>query len=328
MKSFYSKTFAKYSPIFPILMVVLLIYGFILRQDIAVPELISTNQIDFWGRFGFSKNFILGNSNIFYGIEFWISLLSIVGGFFLGMSLIGKTSGLVIATFLGIYPFYVANIYSPDTITIFFFILFLLFQLQATISYSRTFSALAGVFFMLALICNPICAFLGIIMYIYQAICSRNIAVLFNFLLFIGGAFIVYIIYTIFLSFHPDNASFMPSIISTFAEFGNNFKVFCSAPLDYITNNILPIFTNSLAYPATYAGRLNDFTYWHYLAVFSSIFGFLYSLVEEKARILTILSVIVLIQACFMHISFGFLFLFVVMVGSYLIDKVFNDVFC
>lgn len=328
MKSFYSKTFAKYSPIFPILMVILLIYGYILRQDILVPDLMSTSQIDFWGRFGFSREFILGNSNIFYGIEFWISLLSIVAGFFLGMSLIGKTSGLVIATFLAIYPYYVANIYSPEAITIFFFILFLFFQLQATISYSRVFSALSGTFFMLALICNPICALLGIIMYIYQAICSRNIAVLFNFLLFIGGAFIVYIIYTIFLALHPDNASFMPSIISTFAEFGNNFKVFCSAPLDYIQNTIFPIFTDRLAYPATYAGRLNDFTYWHYLAIFSSIFGFLYSLVEEKARVLTILSVIVLIQTCFMQISFGFLFLFVVMVGSYLIDKVFNDVFC
>lgn len=328
MKSFYSKTFAKYSPVFPILMIVLLIYGYILRQDITVPEILSSNQIDFWGRFGFSTTFLLEHPKLFFNIEFWGSLLSIVAGFFLGMSLIGKTSGLVIATFLAIYPYYVANTYSPETITIFFFILFLFFQLQATISFSRPFSALAGAFFMLALICNPICALLGIIMYIYQAICSRNIAVLYNFLLFIGGAFVVYIIYTIFLSFHPDNASFMPSIISAFSEFGKNFKVFCSAPLDYIQNTILPIFTDKLAYPATYVGRLNDFTYWHYLAVFSSIFGFLYSLVAEKARILTILSIIILIQACFMTINFGFLFLFVVMVGSYLIDKVFNDVFC
>lgn len=328
MKTFYSKTFAKYSPFFPILMLVILILGAILRAEIIPASIPSASHIDFWGRFGFSKNFIIQNASIFYGIEFWTSLLSIIAAFFLGMSLIGKTSGLVIATFLGIYPYYVANVYSPETITIFFFILFLFFQLQATINYSRAFSALAGVFFMLSLICNPVCLVLGVIMYIYQAICSRNIAVLFNFLLFIGGAFIVYIIYTIFLAFFPNNAGFMPSIFSTFAEFGKNFKIFLGAPGNYIKTIILPLFTQTLAYPATYIGKLSNYTYWHYLAIFSSIFGFLYSLIEEKARILTIFSVIILIQAFFMPISFGFLFLFVIMVGSYLIDKVFNDVFC
>ena len=97
---------------------------------------------------------------------------------------------------------------------------------------------------------------------------------------------------------------------------------------DYIKNTIAPLFKETLAYPAVYTEELNKFTYWHYLAIFSSIFGFLYSLIEEKARILTMLSVIVLIQAFFMTVNFVFLFLFVVMVGSYLIDKVFNDVFC
>ena len=328
MKSIYSKTFAKYSPLFPVLLIALLVYGYILRSNITVPEIMPSTQIDFWGRFGFSKNFLLENSNLFFSVEFWISLLSIAAGFFLGMSLIGKTSGLVIATFLGIYPYYIANMYSTETISIFFFILFLFFQLQATINYSKPLSAFAGVFFMLAIICNPMYLFLGVITYIYQAIASRNIAVLYNFLLFIGGALIVYIIYTIFLSFHPDNASFMTSIATTFNEFNRNFKIFTSGPLDYIKNNIMPLFKETLAYPAVYSESLNKFTYWHYLAIFSSIFGFLYSLIEEKARILTILSAIILIQAFFMSVNFGFLFLFVVMVGSYLIDKVFNDVFC
>lgn len=328
MKSFYSKTFAKYSPLFPILMLVLTILGGILRAELSIPQAIASSQIDFWGRFGFSRAFIVGNPGFFYTIEFWVSILSIIAAFFLGMSLIGKTSGLVIATFLAIYPYYVANTYSAETVTIFCFILFLFFQLQATISYSRTFSALSGVFFMLSLICNPVCLALGVIMYIYQAITARNIAVLYNFLLFIGGAFVVYIIYTIFLAFFPNNASFMPSIASTFAEFGKNFGVFISEPINYIKNVILPIFTDTLAHPARYIGKLNNYTYWHYLAIFSSIFGFLYSLIEEKARILTIFSIIILIQSFFMTINFGFLFLFVIMVGSYLIDKVFNDVFC
>lgn len=328
MKTFYSKTFAKYSPFFPTLMLVILIYGAILRAEIVSPAVISSTQIDFWGKFGFSNLFIANHADLFYSIEFWTSLLSIIAAFFLGMSLIGKTSGLVIATFLGIYPYYVANVYSPETITIFFFMLFLYFQLQATISYSRTFSALAGVSFMLSLICNPVCLILGVIMYIYQAICSRNLAVLYNFLLFIGGALVVYIMYMILLTISPSDISLSLGIVPTFAAFGKNFNIFTSAPLDYIKNSILPLFTNTLAYPAYYIGKLNDFTYWHYLAVFSSIFGFLYSLIEEKARILTILSIIVLLQAFFMPISFGFLFLFVIMVGSYLIDKVFNDIFC
>lgn len=328
MKTFYSQTFAKYSPFFPILMIVLLIYGYILRADITPLETISSTQIDFFGKFGLSHNFIATNAKLFYSIEFWISLLSILAGFFLGMSLIGKTSGLVIATFLAIYPHYVANTYSIETITIFFFILFLFFQLQATISYSRTFSALAGVFFMLALIANPICLLLGVVTYIYQAIAIRNIAVLYNFLLFVGGALVTYLLYAVALTLSPSSVSFIPSVSATFAEFGRNFEIFKATPLDYIQNTILPIFTDTLAYPATYSGRLNDFTYWHYLAIFSSIFGLLYSLIEEKARILTIISVIILIQAFFMTINFGFLFLFVVMVGSYLIDKVFHDVFC
>ena len=328
MKTFYSKVISKYSPVFPILIGIILIYGYFLRAEVAFPTVVSQGQIDLWGRFGFSKNFILNHINGFYYLEFWLSMLSIIGAFYLGMSLIGKTSGLVITIFLGIYPYYVANVYSAETVAIFCFILFLFFQLQATVSYSRAFSALSGVFFMLALICNPACLILGVIMYIYQAITSRNIAVLYNFLLFLGGALVVYIIYTIFLVFFPNNAAFMPSLGETFAEFCRNFKIFIGSPLNYINNTIIPLFTDTLAHPARYAGSLNSYTYWHYLAIFSSIFGFLYSFIEEKARILTILSIIVLLQAFFMKISFGFLFLFVIMVGSYLIDKVFNDVFC
>ncbi|MBE5812389.1 MAG: hypothetical protein E7314_01885 [Clostridiales bacterium] len=328
MKSFYSKTFAKYSPVFPILMLILLIYGYFLRAEIIPSAIISQSQIDLFGRFGFSRNFILQNSSFFYNLEFWVSMLSIIFAFFLGMSLIGKTAGLVLATFLTLYPYYIANVYSPETITVFCFIVFLAFQLQATISYSRLFSALAGGFFMLSLICNPACLLLGIIAYIYQAINSRNIGVLYNFLLFIGGAFVVYIIYVLFLAFFPNNASFMPSIFTTFSEFGKNFNAFISSPISYIQNTILPLFTKTLAHPIRYGGNLNNYTYWHYLAVFSSIFGFLYSFIEEKARILTTLSLIVLVQAFFMHISFGFLFLFVIIMGAYLIDKIFKDVFC
>jgi hypothetical protein len=57
-------------------------------------------------------------------------------------------------------------------------------------------------------------------MYIYQAIDSRNIAVLYNFLLFLGGALLTYIIYSICLTFSPSTVSFVPSISNTFAEFG------------------------------------------------------------------------------------------------------------
>lgn len=328
MKTFYSKTFAKYSPFFPILMIVLLVYGYFLRKSIAVPDVLSAGQIDFYSRFGFSTAFINENMKIFFNIEFWISLLSILAGFFLGMSLIGKTSGLVIATFLTLYPHYVANMYSIETVTIFFFILFLFFQLQATISYSKVFSAFAGIFFMIALICNPICLILGIVVYIYQAIDSRNIAVLFNFLLFMGGILLVYIIFSILSATLNNDFSIFASISSTFSEFGKNLEIFKAGPWDYIKNIITPIFTDTLAYPRQYVEELQRFTYWHYLAIFSSIFGLLYSLIEEKARILTIITVIILIQAFFMPISFGVLFLFVVMLGSYLIDKVFHDVFC
>lgn len=328
MKTFYSKAFAKYSPLFPILLLGIIIYAWVLKLNVMPPEIISQANINLFQKFGFSSNYIIENAKLFYDIEFVASLLSIVAAFFLGMSLIGKTSGLVIATFMGLYPYYIASTYSAETITIFFFILFLFFQLQATINYSKVFSAFAGVFFMLSIMCNPICLFLGLIMYIYQAISSRNIAVLYNFLLFVGGALLVFIIYAIFLSVFGIETT-LPKIISTaFSEFGQNFGIFKSAPLDYIKTIISPLFTETLAYPAVYTETINKFSYLHYLAVFSAIFGLLYSLVEQKARILTIISLIVLIQAFFMTISFGFLFLFVIILGSYLIDKIFHDVFC
>jgi hypothetical protein len=69
MKSFYSKTFAKYSPFFPILMIVLLVYGYLLRQDIALPTSMSSQQIDFWGRFGYSQTFLLENASTFFFLE-------------------------------------------------------------------------------------------------------------------------------------------------------------------------------------------------------------------------------------------------------------------
>lgn len=327
MKTFYSQKLAKYSPFFPILMIIILFVGHSLRTSLVIPA-ITENQISFFGRFGFSQQYILENADLFLGIEFWASLLSVVAAFFLGMSLIGKTSGLFIATFLGLYPYYVANTYTPQTVTLLFFLLFLTFQLQATVNYSKPFSALAGFFFTLSLICNPVCLLLCLVIYIYQAISLRNIAILFNFLCFIGGALISYIIYAIFISRFPENASYIPSIGTTFSEFGKNFNLFLGAPIDYIKNTILPIFTDKLAHPILYTEKLNGFSYWHYLAIFSSIFGLLYSLIESKARIISIIATIVLIQAFFMTIDFGFLFFFVVLIGSYLIDKVFNDVFC
>jgi hypothetical protein len=328
MKSFYSKTFAKYSPFFPILMTLILIYGFVLRKDVAIPTVMSTAEIDLLGRFGFSSNFINTHASIIFNIEFWISLLSILAAFFLGMSLLGKTCGLFVAAFLGLYPYYVANIYSEETITIFFFILFLFFQLQATINHSKLFSALSGGFFILALICNPTCLLLGVVTYAYQAIAARDIVVLYNFLLFVLGGLIIFIIYSIFSIFYPHNIEMFAAIGDTFVEFGRNFELFKSDMGGYIQNTIVPIFTEKLAHPVKYPMLSNSWSYLHYSAIISSILGILYAIIEEKARILAILSLIVILQSFFMPISFGFMFLFVILMGSYQIDKVFNDVFC
>lgn len=327
MKTFYSQKFAKYSPFFPILMLVILFVGHSLRASLSIPD-ITQNQIQLFSKFGFNSQFIIEHSKMFLGIEFWASLLSVIVAFFLGMSLIGKISGLFIATFLGIYPYYVANTYTPQTITLLFFLLFLALQLQATISYSRVLSVLSGIFFTLSFICNPVCLPLCLAIYVYQAISARNIAVLMNFLLFTGGALFAYITYALLASQLPDSSAYMPSLAQTFSEFGKNFSIFVSAPINYFKSTILPLFTEKLAYPRTYSAELNSYNYWHYLAVFSAIFGLLYSLIESKARIITIIAIVVLIQAFFMTIDFGFLFFFVILIGSYLIDKVFNDVFC
>lgn len=327
-KSIYSKLFSNYSPFFPILLVAIIIYSVFLRSDILKPVMVLNDQIQIWSKFGFSHNFITSNIQAFYNIEFFVSLLSIILVFILGTSLIGKTAGLFMSAFIGLYPYYIVNTFSAETISLFFFILYLTFLFQASTKYSKLFSVFSGISFMIAFICNPVCLFLGLVIYAYQAVCIRNIAVLYNFLAFIGGAFIPYIIYMIFISRLPGNAQYIPAFSSIFTEFMINFNQFLATPWQYTKDVIIPLFTQTLAYPASYSAELKHLYYWHYAAVFSSVLGLLYSLIDEKARIITIMAIIILIEAFFMPINFGLLFLFVILIGSYLIDRTFNDVFC
>ena len=255
-KTIYSKLFSKYSPFFPILLIAIVIYSFFLRSDVARPTIVSLDQIQLWSKFGFSRNFIIQNIQAFFNIEFFISLFSIVLVFILGMSLIGKTAGLFMSAFIGLYPYYIVNTFSAETISLFFFILYLTFLFQASTKYSKLFSVFSGISFMIAFICNPVCLFLGLVIYAYQAICIRNIAVLYNFLAFIAGAFIPYIIYMLFISLLPENAQYIPAFSDVFAKFMINFNQFLDTPWQYTKDVIIPLFTQTLAYPASYSAEL------------------------------------------------------------------------
>ena len=102
----------------------------------------------------------------------------------------------------------------------------------------------------------------------------------------------------------------------------NGIKVFFSNPASYVTDIIWP-------YIKTFADPLatGKYSYLHYFIVTLSILGVLYSLVHENVRILSILLIFILLQAFFMPYESVIIFMFLILLASFMVDKVVKDVF-
>jgi hypothetical protein len=326
MKNFYSKTFTQVSPIYFIIMIFIAFCGGKLRSQIAPPISEASTHANFLTKFGLSKLFILNNINSFFLIELIVSIALIVMAYFMCKFLIGKIAGLFSAIFVAFYPYFIINCYDTSVFFLLFFMLYLMFQGIALSTMLKKYNIFVGIFFTLAVIANPACIILGIIPYLYSFIKVKNIAVLYNFIFFLLGIFIVSLLFAIYTAIN--NISFLDSLLlaDTFSPFKINLVSFSVNPLLYITSTILPFLSNNIAHPAK-EFISQPYSYLHYILITLSAMGALYSLVEDKIRFIAILLLFILIQALFMPLNFGYIFMLIIVIATYMIDKVFNDVF-
>lgn len=327
MKSFYRKIFANYSPFFMIFMILILLGSFSIRNTLEIPTATIGTHAEFLSKFGIPKTLITAKPEIYFTVELIISIAMLILAYFLGKQIAGKTEGLFIAAFMGFYPYFTANCYNISNYFWLLFLLYLFFQLKSSFTLYKKWAILAGVFFTLSVIANPICLFLGLIPYIYYFIKARNIAILYNFLFFLLGILIALSPFMLYVLLNNKGFSYIIPFKATFNPFASNFKMFLENPLNYFQNSILPFITQTLASPSYYNG-LNSYSYLHYIIITLSILGMLYSFIEEKIRVIFFIFLALLIQAFFMPINFGLLFILIIFIGSYMIDKVIHDVFC
>jgi len=327
MRSFYQKTFAKYSPFFLVFMALVLLGSYSIRAKVSVPLYSIDTHANFLSKFFIPQTLVTANPELYFKFELILSVGILILAFFLGKLIAGKTEGLFIATFIGFYPYFATTCYSTSTYFILFFMLYLFFQLKACFSLLKRWAILAGVFFTLSVIANPACLFLGLVPYIYYALKARNIAILYNFLFFLLGILIALSPFMLYVLLTNKGFSYIIPFASTFSEFNANFASFTSHPLNYFVNTIIPIFTDILGKP-NYYGTLNSYSYLHYIIITLSILGFLYSFIEERIRVVFLIFLVILIQSFFMSINFGLLFMLIIFIGAYMVDKVVHDVFC
>ena len=327
MKNFYKKMFANYSPLFLLFMGLIILGSFSIRSTVEVPISTIGTHAEFLSQFGIPKTLITAKPEIYFNVELLISVAMLILAFFLGKQIAGKTEGLFIAAFMGFYPYFTSNCYSISNYFWLLFMLYLLFQLKSCFTLYKKWAIFSGVFFTLSVIANPICLFLGLVPYIYYFIKSRNIAILYNFLFFLLGILIALSPFMLYVLLNDKGFSYILPFRATFSPFAKNFGIFLDGPLDYLKNNILPVITITLAKPSYY-GELNSYSYLHYIIITLSILGILYTFIEEKIRVVFFIFLAFLIQAFFMPVNFGLLFMFIIFIGSYMVDKVVHDVFC
>lgn len=324
MKNIYRKLFVNYSPLFLFFMILVVWGSYNVRTPITVPTASIGSHAQFLSKFAIPESLVTASPNVYFKIELLISLGILVLAYFLGKLIAGKTEGLFIAIFMGFYPYFSSNCYSVSNYFLLFFMLYLLFQLKSLFTLYKKWAILAGVFYILAVIANPVCLFVPLIPYIYYAIKSKNIIILYNFLFFLIGALIALSPFMLYVLLNNKGFSYIIPFESTFSPFVKNFNLFIANPLNYFLDSIIPFIKNTLAYPS----YNNAYSYLHYIIITLSILGILYAFIEEKIRVVFLTFLMVFIQALFMPMNFGLLFLFITFMASYMIEKVFHDVFC
>ena len=322
MASFYRKSLSKSSLLFFIIVGLITFFGAKLRLTVGLPVGADIVHANFLNKFFISKDFVLNNIELIFNIELVLSAALIPLVYWLGKALVGKTCGVLSAIFVAFYPYFILNCYSTDIFFLIFFMAYLLFQLHGVAQMSKKYSLLAGVFFILSVIVKPACIVIGVVPYIYHAIKAKNIAVLYNFLFFLLGILIALSPFMLRLLIeHKSFASLIP-LKSTFAPFGTNINKFLDNPLTYLNYSIIPFFKNTIAHPS----YIHTYSYLHYMIITLSILGALYSFIEERVRVFTLIILVILIQALFMPLAFSYLFLPFILLAGYMIDKVVKDV--
>lgn len=322
MSDYYKKNFAINSPIFMVLLIGTLILGFIFRQNISMPSSLPWSHVQILTRFGLTANFVSSASTFFCWVEFILSLATIVALYFLGQNMVGKSAGICAAFTFAVYPFFVTKLYSANIFLIFSFVMYLLSMYVGVHSMSKLWNFISGMFFMVVCIIEPSIIILGLLPYIYFLIKQKHVAVLNSFLFFLLGIILMLGLFTLIASLKGNLANFMP-ISDSITSLLNGLKAFFTHPITYITNTIWPYLKNTFAYPLV----SGTYSYLHYIVITLSILGALYSFVHENVRILSILLCVMLLQSFFMPYEYVIIFIILILLASFMIDKVLRDVF-
>jgi len=322
MSDFYKKNFAVNSPVFLFLLIGTLVLGFFFRQPVNMPSTLPASHVQILTRFGLTANFVYSASTFFCWVEFILSLCTILALYFLGQNMVGKTAGICAAFTFAVYPYFVTKMYTVNIFLIFSFVMYLLFMYIGVHSMSKLWNFISGMFFMVVCIVEPSIIVLGLLPYIYFLIKQKHIAVLNSFLFFLLGVILMLGLFTLVASLKGNLANFMP-LADSFEALAAGFKAFFTHPIAYITDTIWPYLKSTFAYPPA----SGTYSYLHYFTVTLSILGVLYSFVHENVRILSILLIVMLLQAFFMPYEYVIIFIMLIMLASFMIDKVVRDVF-
>lgn len=322
MSNFYRKNFAINSPIIIILLIGTLVLGFISRQAIPMPEVLPASHVETLARFGMTSNFILSASTFFFYIEFILSMATILIVFFLGQNMVGKTAGIFAAFTFAVYPYFVTKLYEINIFVIFSFVMYLLFMYVGANSMSKFWNFIAGIFFTIVCIVEPPIIILGLVPYIYFLIKSKHSAVLNSFLFFLIGVILMLGTFTLIASLKGSLENFMP-LAQSFGTWFSGIKSFFSHPINHTTNIVWPYLRDTFAYPMV----SGNYSYLHYFIVTLSILGVLYSFIHENIRILSILLVFILLEAFFMPYEYAIILTVLILLASFMVDKVIKDVF-
>jgi len=322
MSDFYKKNFAINSPIFSILLIGTVFLGFTFRQNIPMPSTLPSSHVQILTKFGLTSSFIYSASTFFCWIEFILSLLTIVALYFLGKKMIGNTAGLCAAFTFAVYPYFVTKLYSSNIFLIFTFVMYLLFMYIGAHAMTKTWNFISGIFFMIVCIIEPSIVILGILPYIFFLLKQRHIAILNAFLFFLLGIILMLGLFTLIASLKGNLTNFI-QISSSFSALINGLKTFFTHPISYTTGTIWPYLKNTFAYPIV----SGTYSYLHYIIITLSILGALYSFINEDVKILSTFLIVMLLQAFFMPYEYVIIFMILILLASFMIDKVVHDVF-
>jgi len=310
------------SPIFFILLLLIMVAGFSMRKAIGMPTSLSSGNASILHMFGLPLNFLYSNPNLFNSIGFILNLLTIPAVYFLGSAAIGRVAGITAATFVAFYPYFAANVYSSNTYFIFFFALYLTFLFASLTTGQRRWHYTSGILFMISVMLEPAVLLLGLVPYIYNLIKQRHIALLHAFLFFVLGLITTLGFLVLVAALQSRTINLLP-LGNVFSAFWDNILLFCNNPLNYITNIVYPYLQNTFLHPATSGTH----AYLHYVIITLTVLGALYSFINDHVRLLSIILLIMLLTLCFVPFEYAAVFLILILLAGYMIDKVINDVF-